>query len=116
MSSTPAQSEMNPLTYNVFTPTRRRLLLNVLSTEDNLVTVSDLTDEIIETESNHPELSPSNADDVCLSLRHRHLPLLEKAGLVNFYHDKNLVEPTDTLDSFTDQFAPMLTASPIATN
>ena len=78
--------------YEVLSDPRRRRVLSCLRSSRTPMALADLTDDLLRREA---DASPSAAQDererIYVSLYHRHLPKLGKAGLVSFDIDRKLV-------------------------
>lgn len=74
---------------------RRRYLVQCLREEPRAL--SDVAMEVAAQETDSPTADqPTDlAQDVYLSLYHRHVPKLEEAGIVQYDHDKKVVALTD---------------------
>ena len=72
---------------------RRRLLLEVLLTHDQELTLPDAAEEVAQREANRSitELSAERIANVYISLYHDHLPRLVDAGLLEYDQEHDLV-------------------------
>ncbi|WP_449289388.1 DUF7344 domain-containing protein [Natrinema versiforme] len=77
---------------------RRRAVLDLLLTHDQLLTVSDIRNEIIEKEQDTEitEIPSEQVKQVHISLHHVHIPKLAEEGVISYDPNRNLVEPTET--------------------
>ncbi len=75
---------------------RRRLLVDVLASHGQELTLPDAAEEVAEREANRPlsELSAERVARVYISLYHDHLPRLVEAGLLEYDQEHDLVRPT----------------------
>ncbi|OLZ41888.1 hypothetical protein A6E15_13240 [Natrinema saccharevitans] len=76
---------------------RRRLLLRVMRTYDEEVTLPDAAEEVAVRETGHSvtNISAERVTEVYLSLYHDHLPRLVDAGLLAYDQERDLVAPDD---------------------
>lgn len=76
---------------------RRRLLLDVMRTYGEEVTLPDAAEEVAvrETGSKVTELSAEKVANVYISLYHDHLPRLVDAGLLEYDQELDLVAPVE---------------------
>lgn len=74
---------------------RRRLLLTVMRTYDEALTLPDAAEEVAIRETGHTvtNISPERVTEVYLSLYHDHLPRLVDAGLLEYDQERDLVTP-----------------------
>ncbi|SEW22180.1 DUF7344 domain-containing protein [Natrinema salifodinae] len=74
---------------------RRRLLLEVMRTYDEELTLPDAAEEVAIRETGHnvTNISPEHVTEVYLSLYHDHLPRLVDAGLLEYDQERDLVAP-----------------------
>lgn len=74
---------------------RRRLLIDVVRTYEEGLTLPDAAEEVAKRETGVPvtALSPEHIKDVYISLYHDHLPRLTDAGLLEYEQERDLVEP-----------------------
>ena len=92
----------------------RRIVLALLAAEQRSLTLSDLTQTVLE--YNH-QASPTtvSADvltEIRLSLHHVHLPKLASDGLVTYDPDRQLVEPTEQFEQVEPTLDTILDADP----
>jgi len=78
----------------------RRIVLAALADEQESVSITDLTDAIVE--HNH-HTSPSEAADETITriragLHHVHLPRLAEAGFLEYNPERQVVEPTSQVE------------------
>ena len=78
----------------------RRIVLATLAAEQRSVTLNDLTQNVLK--YNHQTAPAKASEDVLTetrcSLHHKHLPKLASAGLVTYYSDRRVVEPTEQFE------------------
>ena len=92
---------------------RRRLALDCV-TEHRLLTLPDLAEEVTERETGESvaELPPEKIAETYFSLYHNHVPKLERAGLVRYEQEDDLVVQADgavgTLAEARDELATIL--------
>ncbi|WP_222919991.1 hypothetical protein [Natrinema sp. SYSU A 869] len=74
---------------------RRRLLLAVMRTYDEELTLPDAAEEVAVRETGHSvaNISAERVREVYLSLYHDHLPRLVDAGLIEYDQERDLVAP-----------------------
>jgi hypothetical protein len=74
---------------------RRRLLLAVMRTYGEALTLPDAAEEVAVRETGHnvTEISAERVREVYLSLYHDHLPRLVDAGLLEYDQERDLVTP-----------------------
>ncbi|WIV66030.1 DUF7344 domain-containing protein [Natrialbaceae archaeon AArc-T1-2] len=74
---------------------RRRLLLEVVRTYDEELTLPDAAEEVARRETGRPvvDLPAEHVKRVYISLYHDHLPRLVDAGLLEYEQERDLVEP-----------------------
>lgn len=89
---------------------RRRDLLRYLEEEDDVVTMSDLAEHVAAIENEIPEsqLSSQQRKRVYVALYQCHLPILDRADVVNFNKPRGLIERTPR----ADQLQPYLEQTP----
>lgn len=89
---------------------RRRDLLRYLEEHDDAVTMSDLAEHVAAIENEVPEaqLSSQQRKRVYVALYQCHLPILDRADVVNFNKPRGLIERTPR----ADQLRPYLEQSP----
>lgn len=89
---------------------RRRDLLRYLEEQDDVVTMSDLAEHVAAIENDIPEaqLSSQQRKRVYVALYQCHLPILDRADVVNFNKARGLIERTPR----ADQLRPYLEQSP----
>lgn len=95
---------------------RRRAVLELLLTHDRALTLTDLRNELVESEQGAEitEISGEAVKRVHASLHHTHVPKLAEAGIVDYDQERKIVEPTETLRRL-EPFYPLLvdqTSSP----
>ena len=75
---------------------RRRLLLSVMRTYGEALTLPDAAEEVAvrETGQQVPNISAERVHEIYLSLYHDHLPRLVEAGLLEYDQERDLVTPT----------------------
>lgn len=78
---------------------RRRAILKLLLTHDRALTLTDLRNEILETdqEVEITEIDGEQVKRVHASLHHTHVPKLAEAGIVVYDRDRHVVEPTEKI-------------------
>ncbi|WP_339104161.1 hypothetical protein [Haloterrigena salinisoli] len=78
---------------------RRRAVLDLLLTHDQLLTTTDIRNEIVEREQDTEitEIPSEQVMQVHISLHHVHIPKLAEEGVINYDSNRNLVEPTEKL-------------------
>lgn len=76
---------------------RRRLLIEVMRTYDEAVTLPDAAEEVAIRETGHgvTNIPPERVTEVYLSLYHDHMPRLVDAGLLEYDQERDLVAPDD---------------------
>jgi len=81
----------------------RRLALVVL-TEHHTLSLPDLAETVIEHRRARPvaDLSAEDVKECYLDLYHRHVPLLEDAGLIEYEQERDLVRITGRGDDTAD--------------
>ncbi|MBZ6494763.1 DUF7344 domain-containing protein [Natrinema longum] len=74
---------------------RRRLLLTVMRTYGEELTLPDAAEEVAVRETGHnvTNISAERVQEVYLSLYHDHLPRLVDAGLLEYDQERDLVAP-----------------------
>ncbi|WP_408959491.1 hypothetical protein [Natrinema sp. 74] len=74
---------------------RRRLLLEVMRTYEEELTLPDAAEEVAVRETGHDvtNISAERVTEVYLSLYHDHLPRLVDAGLLEYDQERDLVAP-----------------------
>ena len=74
---------------------RRRLLLSVMRTYGEELTLPDAAEEVAvrETGCQVPNISAERVHEIYLSLYHDHLPRLVDAGLLDYDQERDLVTP-----------------------
>ncbi|WP_246998934.1 DUF7344 domain-containing protein [Halosolutus gelatinilyticus] len=79
---------------------RRRLLLDVMATYGEELTLPDVAEEVAvrETGRNVTDLSAEEVADVYISLYHDHLPRLVDTGLLAYDQERDLVRPAAVRD------------------
>ncbi|WP_306056526.1 DUF7344 domain-containing protein [Natronococcus wangiae] len=80
---------------------RRRRALAVLKTDDRRLTLNDLTKEIAvqESDARITEIPGEDVCDIFLSLQHIHAPKLAAFELIEYDRKRDIVEPTDRLET-----------------
>jgi len=88
------------LTFRALAARRRRIALRSLQTHRR-ISLADLAELVLEreTESDIVDLQPEEIRDVYFSLYHKHIPLLEEAGLASYEQEEDLVSITESTDS-----------------
>ena len=81
--------------FELLAHTRRRLLLEVMRTYDQQLTLPDAAEEVAVRESGRSvtDLSAERVANVYISLYHDHLPRLVDAGLLEYDQERDLVSP-----------------------
>ena len=76
---------------------RSRLLLRVMHTYDEEVTLADAAEGVASRETGKPivDISAEHVADVYISLYHDHLPRLVDAGLLEYDQERDLVTPSN---------------------
>ncbi|WP_306056516.1 DUF7344 domain-containing protein [Natronococcus wangiae] len=79
---------------------RRRLLLEVMRTYGEEVTLPDAAEEVAVREDGRKvtELSAERVANVYISLYHDHMPRLVEAGLLEYDQERDLVIPVEVRD------------------
>lgn len=75
---------------------RRRLLLEVMRTYGEPLTLPDAAEEVAVRETGRPipNISPERVHEIYLSLYHDHLPRLVDADLLEYDQERDMVTPT----------------------
>lgn len=78
----------------------RRVVLNLLLTQDRALTLRDLRNEIVEKEHGTviTEVDGKQAKQTLVSLHHVHIPMLAETDLVVYDQERKVVEPTKKLN------------------
>jgi len=79
----------------------RRYVISFLSERDGSVTVSDLTRNICNRQSDSFDGKPLDADHVYLALYHCHLRKLADANCIEFDSEEKTVSPGDRFPEFS---------------
>ncbi|MFC4544185.1 hypothetical protein ACFO5R_19850 [Halosolutus amylolyticus] len=81
--------------FSLLASRRRRLLLEVMATYGEELTLPDAAEEVAVRETGRKvrELSAEEVADVYISLYHDHLPRLVDAGLLEYDQERDLVSP-----------------------
>lgn len=81
--------------FELLAHTRRRLLLEVMRTYGEQLTLPDAAEEVAVRESGRSvaDLSAERVANVYISLYHDHLPRLVDAGLLEYDQERDLVSP-----------------------
>lgn len=81
--------------FKLLSDRRRRLLIDVVRTHDQGLTLPDAAEEVAQRETGVPvtALSPEHIKEVYISLYHDHLPRLTDIGLLEYEQERDLVEP-----------------------
>ena len=92
----------------------RRIVLALLAAEQRSLTLSDLTQTVLEYnhQASPTEVSEDVLTEVRLSLHHVHLPKLTSNELVTYDPDQRLVEPTGQFEQVQSTLATILDADP----
>lgn len=72
---------------------QRRLALALLSQRQRVVDVAELAAEIAHREADDESVGEEAVDRAIISLHHRHLPLMDDLGVVDYDADLCLVDP-----------------------
>jgi len=92
----------------------RRIVLALLAAEQRSLTLNDLTQTVLE--YNHQASPTAVSEDVLTetrcSLHHKHLPKLASAGLVTYYSDRRVVEPTEQFEQAQPTVSTILDTDP----
>lgn len=82
-------------TFGLLAHRRRRLLLEVMRTYGESLTLPDAAEEVAvrETGRQVPNISAERVHEVYISLYHDHLPRLVEAGLLAYDQERDLVSP-----------------------
>lgn len=94
---------------------RRRIVLSVLTDQQQPVTVTDLAETVVERDRRGPptEAAAETLASVETSLNHVHLPRLVDAGLVEYSRERQLMEPTDQFVQGEPHLSAILDADPL---
>lgn len=78
---------------------RRRAVLELLFTHDRALTLTDLRNEVVESEQGAEitEIPREEVKRVHASLHHVHIPKLAEAGVITYDQDRKIVEPTESI-------------------
>lgn len=76
---------------------RRRRVVAVLRAAGERLTLAELADELARRAGTDPDAAAPDPERLRIGLYHRHLPLLERAGLVEFDADGRTVRLAGTL-------------------
>jgi hypothetical protein len=81
--------------FSLLADQRRRLLLSVMRSYGEEVTLPDAAEEVAARETGHTvrNISAERVKEVYLSLYHDHLPRLVDAGLLEYDQERDLVAP-----------------------
>lgn len=92
----------------------RRIVLGALTKEQRSLTLSDLTEAILEIDhrTTSTEASEDLLAEIQLSLSHVHLPKLASEGFITYDSEHDLVEPTERLDQVLPTVSTILDADP----
>ncbi|QFU83329.1 DUF7344 domain-containing protein [Natronorubrum aibiense] len=90
-----ASAETIDEAFGLLADQRRRLLLEVMRTYGEAVTLPDAAEEVAvrETGRQMPNISAERVHEVYLSLYHDHLPRLIDAGLLEYNQERDMVAP-----------------------
>ena len=82
--------------FTVLADHRSRLLLQVMHTYDEEITLADAAEGVASRETGKPivDISADHVADVYISLYHDHLPRLVDAGLLEYDQERDLVTPS----------------------
>ncbi len=82
--------------FTVLADHRSRLLLRVMHTYDEEITLADAAEGVASRETGKPivDISADHVADVYISLYHDHLPRLVDAGLLEYDQERDLVTPS----------------------
>jgi len=88
--------------FKLLSSSRRRSILGMLHEVGGSIDIKDLTDRLTASESGKSvdELTTQERKRVYTSFYQNHLPLLEKAGVVDYEHDTRTIRLTDQFDQF----------------
>ena len=91
-----ASAETVDEAFGLLADQRRRLLLSVMQTYGEALTLPDAAEEVAvrETGEQVPNISPERVHEIYLSLYHDHLPRLVDAGFLEYDQERDLVTPT----------------------
>lgn len=91
-----ASAESIDEAFELLANTRRRLLLEVMGTYEEQLTLPDAAEEVAVRETGRAvtDLSAERVANVYISLYHDHLPRLVDAGLLEYDQERDLVAPT----------------------
>lgn len=89
------RSEEADVALKLLSDHRRRLLIDVVRTYEEGLTLPDAAEEVAKRETGVPvtELPPELIKEVYISLYHDHLPRLTQFGLLEYEQERDLVEP-----------------------
>lgn len=92
----------------------RRIVLAILTTEQQPLTLDDLTKTIFKYNHQIPiaDVTEDAITDIQISLYHSHLPKLAEEGLITFDPERQLVKPTKQLEQVTPTLSAILDADP----
>lgn len=82
--------------FKLLSKERRRYVLYYLERKDGPVSVSELTDKILEWERNSSR-SPTSEEDheeIKITLQHNHLPKAAEAEFIEYHPEQNTIEIT----------------------
>ena len=90
-----ASAETIDNAFGLLADQRRRLLLQVMRTYGESLTLPDAAEEVAvrETGCQMPNISAERVHEVYLSLYHDHLPRLTDAGLLEYNQERDMVSP-----------------------
>ena len=92
----------------------RRIVLALLAAEQRSLTLSDLTQTVLEYnhQASPTEVSEDVLTEIRLSLHHIHLPKLASDGPITYDPDRQVVEPTEQFEQVQPTLATILDADP----
>ena len=95
LESCDASAETVDEAFALLADQRRRLLLEVMRTYGEELTLPDAAEEVAvrETGRQVPDISAERVHEVYISLYHDHLPRLVEAGLLEYDQERDLVVP-----------------------
>ncbi|WP_224450499.1 DUF7344 domain-containing protein [Haloprofundus salilacus] len=92
----------------------RRIILAELINQQRTLTLNDLTKAIIDHNHHLPitDVSDEKLEEVYLRVYHVHVPKLMDEGVVNYDHERQLVNPTPQLDQLQPDIVRIIEIDP----